>query len=85
MELCSLLGGFIAVCYELSESSGLRNRKAALTSVNKAPKRSVSGVCRIIHESINPSEEWLEKDLPKGYAYECSISRFIIEGKDETY
>jgi hypothetical protein len=48
MKLCLLLEDFIAVCYELRASSGLGNREAALTSVNKAPKRSVRGSCRII-------------------------------------
>jgi hypothetical protein len=48
MKLQLLLGGSIAVCNELSTSSGFRNRKAALTSVNKAPKRSFGGGWRII-------------------------------------
>jgi hypothetical protein len=45
-----LLKGFIAVCYELNVFSGLKNRKAALTRVNKVPKRSVRGACRIIQD-----------------------------------
>jgi dihydropyrimidinase len=48
MKLCLFFGGFIAVCYELSASLGLRNRKAALTRVNKVPKKSVRGSYRII-------------------------------------
>jgi hypothetical protein len=59
MKLCLLLGGFIAVCHELSASSGLRNRKAALTSVYKAPKRSVRGGCRIIQALIIRGNEVL--------------------------
>ncbi len=55
MKLCLLLGGFIAACYELSACSGLRNRKVALISVNKAQKRSVRGACRIIQ--VNKSKE----------------------------
>jgi len=52
MKLCLLLGGFIAVCYEFSGSSRLRNRKAACTSVNKAQKRSVRGARRIIQGNM---------------------------------
>ena len=58
MKLSSLPRGFIAVCYELSASSGLRNRKAALTRVNKAPKRSLRDGWRIIQA--------LGSDLEKG-------------------
>jgi hypothetical protein len=53
MKLQLLLGGFIGVYYEFSASSGLRNRKAALTNVNKTRKRSVRGGWRIIQEK-NP-------------------------------
>jgi hypothetical protein len=56
MKLYSLLGGFIAVCDELNWFSGLRNREAALTSINKAPRRSVGGRCRIIQVNIFRSE-----------------------------
>ncbi|MHC4310287.1 MAG: hypothetical protein ACYSSN_10105 [Planctomycetota bacterium] len=73
MKLYLLLAGFITVWYELSASSGLRNRKAALTNVNKAPKRLVKGDCRIIQDnasrgdSTNDLLNWLEPDPNKSH------------------
>jgi len=43
------------VCYELNAFSGLR--KAALTRVNKVPKRSLGGGCRIIQDTIRAGDQ----------------------------
>jgi hypothetical protein len=51
MKLCMALGRFIAVCAELKPSLGLRNRKAALTRVNKASKHAARGGCCLIQHS----------------------------------